>query len=113
MMLLWIKAHFHTLFDYACGYVVGYDHHSGVCPGAISRHAVSGGPGDCRPLCPQVLAAPWPGKLSDHFGRRPILLISQAGTIVSYLLLIFAVPLGALLDHTGLRGGSFRIGKRP
>jgi DHA1 family tetracycline resistance protein-like MFS transporter len=53
----------------------------------------------------QVLAAPWLGKLSDRFGRRPILLISQAGTIVSYLLLIFAVPLGALLDHTGLRAG--------
>lgn len=53
----------------------------------------------------QVLAAPWLGNLSDRFGRRPILLISQAGTIISYLLLIFAVPLGALLDHTGLRLG--------
>jgi MFS family permease len=49
----------------------------------------------------QVLAAPWLGKLSDRFGRRPILLPSQAGTIVSYLLIVFAVPLGALLDHTG------------
>lgn len=53
----------------------------------------------------QVLAAPWLGNLSDRFGRRPILLLSQAGTIVSYLLLIFAVPLGALVDHTGLRLG--------
>ncbi len=53
----------------------------------------------------QVLAAPWLGGLSDRFGRRPILLISQAGTIVSYLLLVFAVPLGALLDHAGLRLG--------
>src|SRR5258708_24191476 len=53
----------------------------------------------------QVLAAPWLGSLSDRFGRRRILLISQAGTIVSYLLLVFAVPLGALLDHTGLRLG--------
>ncbi len=50
----------------------------------------------------QVLAAPWLGKLSDRFGRRPILLLSQAGTIVSYLLIVFAIPLGALLDHAGL-----------
>ncbi len=54
----------------------------------------------------QVLAAPWLGHLSDRFGRRPILLISQAGTIVSYFLLIFAVPLGTLIDHTGLRLGT-------
>jgi DHA1 family tetracycline resistance protein-like MFS transporter len=50
----------------------------------------------------QVLATPWLAALSDRFGRRPILLVSQAGTIVSYLLLVFAVPLGALLDHVGL-----------
>src|SRR5260370_41712760 len=53
----------------------------------------------------QVLAAPWLGNLSDRFGRRPILLVSQAGTIVSYLLIVFAVPLGALLDHAGPRPG--------
>jgi len=50
----------------------------------------------------QMLAAPWLGKLSDRFGRRPILLLSQAGTIISYLLIVFALPLGALLDQTGL-----------
>jgi MFS transporter, DHA1 family, tetracycline resistance protein len=50
----------------------------------------------------QVLAAPWLGKLSDRFGRRPILLLSQAGTIVSYLLIVFAIPLGALLDQASL-----------
>ncbi len=50
----------------------------------------------------QLLAAPWLGKLSDRFGRRPILLLSQAGTIVSYLLIVFAVPLGALLDQASL-----------
>jgi MFS transporter, DHA1 family, tetracycline resistance protein len=49
-----------------------------------------------------VLAAPWLGKLSDRFGRRPILLLSQAGTIVSYLLIVFAIPLGALLDQASL-----------
>jgi DHA1 family tetracycline resistance protein-like MFS transporter len=49
-----------------------------------------------------VLSAPWLGKLSDRFGRRPILLVSQVGTIVSYLLLVFAAPLGALLEHVGV-----------
>ena len=53
----------------------------------------------------QILAAPWLGELSDRLGRRPILLISQAGTIISYLLLVAAVPLGALFDHAGLQFG--------
>jgi MFS transporter, DHA1 family, tetracycline resistance protein len=52
----------------------------------------------------QMLAAPWLGKLSDRFGRRPILLLSQAGTILSYLLIVFALPLGTLLDRAGLVG---------
>ncbi len=53
----------------------------------------------------QMLAAPWLGNLSDRFGRRPILLVSQAGTIVSYLLIVFAAPLGALVDHAGVPVG--------
>lgn len=53
----------------------------------------------------QALAAPWLGNLSDRFGRRPLLLISQVGTIVSYLLIVLVVPLGALLDHLGLSFG--------
>ena len=50
----------------------------------------------------QMLAAPWLGKLSDRFGRRPILLLSQVGTIISYLMIVFALPLGALLEQAGL-----------
>jgi DHA1 family tetracycline resistance protein-like MFS transporter len=54
----------------------------------------------------QFVAAPWLGKLSDRFGRRPILIISQIGTIGSYLLFIFAAPLGNSLGLTfGLSGG--------
>ncbi|MFL5692297.1 MAG: MFS transporter, partial [Ktedonobacteraceae bacterium] len=53
----------------------------------------------------QVLASPVLGSLSDRFGRRPILLISQAGTIFSYLLIVLAVPLGVLLAHAGLQMG--------
>lgn len=53
----------------------------------------------------QILAAPWLGALSDRFGRRPILLLSQVGTIASYLLLVFAAPLGVLLAHAGFQMG--------
>lgn len=53
----------------------------------------------------QVGASPLLGNLSDRFGRRPVLLISQAGTIISYLLIVIAVPLGVLLAHTGLQMG--------
>jgi DHA1 family tetracycline resistance protein-like MFS transporter len=53
----------------------------------------------------QVLAVPWLGSLSDRLGRRPVLLISQAGTIASYLLIVLAAPLGGLLDHAGLQPG--------
>ncbi len=53
----------------------------------------------------QIWAAPWLGKLSDRFGRRPILIISQLGTIVAYLMLFFAAQLGAGLEHSGLTLG--------
>jgi DHA1 family tetracycline resistance protein-like MFS transporter len=54
----------------------------------------------------QFVAAPWLGKLSDRYGRRRILIISQIGTIVSYLLFIFAAPVGEYLGTMfGLSGG--------
>ena len=54
----------------------------------------------------QFVAAPWLGKLSDRFGRRPILIVSQIGTLVAYLLFIFAAPLGEALGPAfGLSGG--------
>lgn len=46
----------------------------------------------------QFLAAPWLGRLSDRIGRRPVLLLSQVGTILAFILFIFAAPLGRLLD---------------
>lgn len=54
----------------------------------------------------QFVAAPWLGKLSDRFGRRPILIVSQIGTIGAYLLFIFAAQLGEAIGTVfGISGG--------
>jgi DHA1 family tetracycline resistance protein-like MFS transporter len=45
----------------------------------------------------QLIGAPVLGRLSDRHGRRPILLISIAGTVVGFLLLGLAEPLGRAL----------------
>lgn len=50
----------------------------------------------------QFLAAPWLGRLSDRFGRRPVLLASVAGTLASFLLFIASRGLGHWLDGLGL-----------
>ena len=50
----------------------------------------------------QFIAAPWLGRLSDRYGRRPLLMISQAGTVAAFLLFIFAGPLGRLIDSQAL-----------
>ena len=49
----------------------------------------------------QFLASPWLGRLSDRFGRRPVLLASQAGTVLSFILFIFARQLGGMIDGLG------------
>lgn len=50
----------------------------------------------------QFVAAPILGKLSDQHGRRPLLIISQIGTVLSFILFVFAAPLGLTLDGAGL-----------
>lgn len=44
----------------------------------------------------QVVGAPLLGRLSDRFGRKPILIISQLGTLTGFLLLGFAGSLWVL-----------------
>lgn len=44
----------------------------------------------------QVVGAPFLGRLSDRFGRKPILIASQLGTLVGFLLLGFAGSLWVL-----------------
>ena len=38
----------------------------------------------------QLIAGPVIGRLSDHWGRRPLLLISQVGTLIGFLMLAYA-----------------------
>lgn len=46
----------------------------------------------------QFLAAPVLGRLSDQHGRRPVLILSQIGTVLAFILFIFARPIGAGID---------------
>ena len=55
----------------------------------------------------QLVAAPTVGRLSDRFGRRPLLIFSIAGTVVSFLLLGLVEPLGGLL--TRLTAGAIPV----
>ncbi len=52
----------------------------------------------------QLIGAPLLGRLSDRYGRRPILLLSLMGTLLGFLLLAAADPLGrffaGMLDLT-------------
>ncbi|MBS0379849.1 MAG: MFS transporter [Proteobacteria bacterium] len=54
-------------------------------------------------LC-QLIAAPWWGRLSDRYGRRPILMSSLAGACLSYVLLALARDVWWLLASRMLAG---------
>jgi DHA1 family tetracycline resistance protein-like MFS transporter len=50
----------------------------------------------------QFVGAPFLGRLSDRYGRRPVLVISIAGTALSFLLLGLADPIGRTLARLPL-----------
>lgn len=53
----------------------------------------------------KFVAAPFLGRLSDRYGRRPILIASQTGTVFSFIIFLLALPLGRYLDGLGLSLG--------
>lgn len=57
----------------------------------------------------QFLAAPWLGRLSDRYGRVPVLIISQIGTFLSFLIMGTAASLPVLFAARvldGITGGN-------
>jgi DHA1 family tetracycline resistance protein-like MFS transporter len=54
----------------------------------------------------QFLFAPILGNLSDHFGRRPVLLVSLASLVIDYLIMGFAPSLGWLFVGRILAGSA-------
>ena len=62
-------------------------------------------------LC-QLVAGPPLGKLSDRFGRKPVLLVSQLGTFIGFLILASATTLWvAFLSRIidGLTAGNLTV----
>lgn len=60
----------------------------------------------------QFISAPIMGKLSDVYGRRPFLIISQISTLISFIVLGFANSLWMLFLSRiidGLLGNNFTI----
>jgi DHA1 family tetracycline resistance protein-like MFS transporter len=63
------------------------------------------------PMC-QLVAGPILGRLSDRYGRRPLLIVSQAGTAISFLILglsraFWVMLLARMLD--GASGGNILV----
>jgi MFS family permease len=54
-------------------------------------------------LC-QLIAGPMLGRLSDHMGRRPLLLVSQVGTFIGFLILAYANALWLIFLSRAIDG---------
>ena len=62
-------------------------------------------------LC-QLVAGPILGRLSDHMGRRPLLLVSQLGTFIGFLILAYANALWVIFVSRiidGLTAGNLSL----
>ena len=62
----------------------------------------------------QMIAAPTIGRLSDRWGRRPMLIISVAGTVVGFLIFAFSRSLAMLFFSRildGLLGGNTALAR--
>jgi DHA1 family tetracycline resistance protein-like MFS transporter len=62
--------------------------------------------------CCQLVAGPILGRMSDHMGRKPLLIVSQLGTLIGFLILAFAgslwvVFLSRIID--GLTAGNLSL----
>ncbi len=60
----------------------------------------------------QLIAGPMLGRMSDHLGRRPLLLVSQMGTFIGFLILAYAnalwiIFLSRVID--GLTAGNLSL----
>ncbi|MBT7928432.1 MFS transporter, partial [Candidatus Peregrinibacteria bacterium] len=64
--------------------------------GEQSRHIVYGLLIASYPLA-QFFGTPVLGALSDRYGRKPLLIFSRAGTLVSYLVIAYSIATGNLL----------------
>lgn len=60
----------------------------------------------------QFVAGPYLGRWSDRYGRVPILIISQIGTVISYLMIAFSPSIGMLFASRildGITGGNIIV----
>ena len=60
----------------------------------------------------QFIAGPFLGRLSDKYGRIPILLVSQVGTVIAFLMLGFGQTVGVLFAARildGITGGNIIV----
>jgi MFS transporter, DHA1 family, tetracycline resistance protein len=52
----------------------------------------------------QLIAGPMLGRLSDHMGRRPLLLVSQVGTFIGFIILAYAHALWVIFLSRAIDG---------
>src|SRR5271156_734023 len=54
----------------------------------------------------QLISGPLLGRMSDHMGRKPLLIVSQIGTFIGFLVTAFAPNLWILFLARGIDGAT-------